>query len=119
MFIISNRHGRKCLTISLQLEPFNDMFKVISDIMAQWYEMIISFIITINFCNAMKMNCALILIFGYHYGRKCLSILLLLEPWNDTFKFISDVIALWYELINIFIITISFCNAMKIHCALI
>ena len=27
--------------------------------MAQWYEMIITILITINFCNAKKMNCAL------------------------------------------------------------
>ena len=35
------------------------MFKAISDIMAHWYELINTFIITINFCNAKKMNCSL------------------------------------------------------------
>ena len=33
--------------------------KVISDILAHWFELINTFIITINFCNAMKMNCAM------------------------------------------------------------
>ena len=32
------------------------MFKVISDIMAQWYLMVNAFIMTINFYNAKKMN---------------------------------------------------------------
>ena len=35
------------------------MFKVISDIMAQWYLMVNAFIITINFYNVKKLNCAL------------------------------------------------------------
>ena len=39
MFIISNDYGRKCLIILLQLEPC-DMFKVNSDVMVHWYEMI-------------------------------------------------------------------------------
>ena len=34
MFIISNHYGIKCVSNLLQLEPCNDMFKVISDIMA-------------------------------------------------------------------------------------
>ena len=33
MFIMSNHHGRNCLSNLLQLEPCNDMFEVISDIM--------------------------------------------------------------------------------------
>ena len=39
MFVISNHCGIKCLIILLQLEPCNVMFKVISEIMAHWYEM--------------------------------------------------------------------------------
>ena len=38
MFIMSNHYGRKCLSNLLQLEPCNDMFKVISDIMAHCYD---------------------------------------------------------------------------------
>ena len=38
MLIISNHYGRNCLSNLLQLEPCNDMLKVISDIMAHWYE---------------------------------------------------------------------------------
>ena len=51
VFIIGNHYGRKCITILLLSEPCNDMFKVISDVMAQWYEMINTFIITIHYCN--------------------------------------------------------------------
>ena len=40
MFILSNHCGRKCASNLLQLEPSIDMFKVISDIMAHWYEML-------------------------------------------------------------------------------
>ena len=40
MFIISNHYGRKCFSILLQLEPCSDKSKVISDVMAHWYEMI-------------------------------------------------------------------------------
>ena len=50
----------------LQLEPCNDMFKVISDVMAHWDEIMNKIIITINFCNAMKMNCALMFIESNH-----------------------------------------------------
>ena len=35
----SNHYGRKCVSNLLQLEPCNDMFKVISDIIAQSYDM--------------------------------------------------------------------------------
>ena len=33
-----HHYGIKCLRNLLQLEPCNDMFKVISDIMAHWYD---------------------------------------------------------------------------------
>ena len=36
LFIISNRNGRIVLSCLIQLEKCNDVFKVISDIMAQW-----------------------------------------------------------------------------------
>ena len=55
MFIMGNHHGGKCLSILLQLITCNDMLKVFSDKMAQWYEMIYTFLITINFCNARKL----------------------------------------------------------------
>ena len=32
------------------------MFQVISDAMAQWYEMINAFLITMNFCTAKENN---------------------------------------------------------------
>ena len=34
-----NHYGIKCLSILLQLVPCINMFKVISDIMARWYDM--------------------------------------------------------------------------------
>ena len=55
--------------VLLQLGPCIDLFKVISDIMVHWYEMINKIIFTINFCNGMKMNCAFMLIISNHYGR--------------------------------------------------
>ena len=55
MSIISNHYGRKCLSILLLLKECNDVFKVISDIMAQWYEMINRIIISINFYNGAFM----------------------------------------------------------------
>ena len=39
MFILSNRYGIKCLSNVLQLETFIVIFKVISDIMAHWYDL--------------------------------------------------------------------------------
>ena len=48
----------------------------------------------INFCNAKKMNCALMFIISNHYGRKCLSNLLHLERCNVMFKVISDIIVI-------------------------
>ena len=83
MFIISNHYGIKCVSNLLQLEPCNDMFKVISDIMEHSYDIWNTIINAINFCNAKKMNCALMFIMSNHYGRKCLSNLLQLEPRND------------------------------------
>ena len=69
-----------------------------------------TFIFAINFCNAAKMNCALMLITSNHYGRKWLSNLLLVEPNNDMFKVISDIMAHWYEMWNTFMFGINFCD---------
>ena len=43
------------------------MFKVISDMLADRYDMRNTIIIAINFCNAKKMNCALISIIMEEY----------------------------------------------------
>ena len=43
MFMISNHYGTKCLIILIELKPCNDIFKVISGIMANWYELINTF----------------------------------------------------------------------------
>ena len=122
MFIISNSYGRKCLTILLQLDltillqlqPCSDLFKVISGIMKNWYELISTFLIRINFCNAKKINCTLMFMISNRDGRKFLSRLV---PCNDVFKVISGIMANWYEMINTFIITINFCIAKKMNCA--
>ena len=50
MFNISNHFGRKRLSDLLHLEPSNDMFKVISEIMAHCY-MLNTFNSAIRFCN--------------------------------------------------------------------
>ena len=52
------------------------MFKVISDIIAYWYEIGMTIVIAIRFCNGKKMICALMFIISYHYGIICLSNLL-------------------------------------------
>ena len=114
MFIISNHYGIKCLSNLLQLEPCNVMFKVISDIMAHWYDMWNSIDIAINFCKAKKMISALMFIISNHYGIKCLSNLQQLEPCNVIFKVISDIMANWCDLW----IAIHFCNGKKMICAL-
>ena len=94
MLIMTNHYGIKCLSNLLQLEPCNVMFKVISDIMAHWYDMWKSIVIAINFCNAKKMICALIFIISNHYGIKCLSNRLQLENCNFMCKVISDIMAI-------------------------
>ena len=94
MFIISNHYGIKCLSNLLQLEPCNVMFKVISDIMAHWYD--VKFNCDCN-CNTKKMICALMFIINNHYGISCLCNLLQLEPCNVMFKVISDIMAHWND----------------------
>ena len=60
--------------------------------------MINTIIITINFCNAMTMNCAFMVFISNHYGRKCLCIIIQLEPYNDIFMVNSNIMAICYEL---------------------
>ena len=55
MFIINYHYGIKSFSNLLQLEPCNDMFKDISDIIAHWHDMRNTIVIAINFCNAKKM----------------------------------------------------------------
>ena len=74
--IISNHYGKICLCYLLQLEPCNVMFKMISDIIAHWYDMRNTIVIAINFCNAKKMISAFMFIISKHCWIKCLSNLL-------------------------------------------
>ena len=91
------------------------MFKVISDIMEHCYDAWNTIINANNFCNAKKKNCAMMFIISNHHGIKCVSNLVQLEPWNDMFKVISDIMAhcyLWNTVIN----AINFCNSMNMNC---
>ena len=69
MFIMGNHYGRKCLSVLIEFEPFDEMFKVISGVVVQFYHMINTSIIVMNFCNAKKINCALKFIISNHYVR--------------------------------------------------
>ena len=80
--MISNHYRIKCLSNLLQIEPCNVMFKVISDIMAHWYDTLNYICYCINFSKAKKMIWALMFILSNHDGIKCLSNLLQLEPSN-------------------------------------
>ena len=66
MFMLSNHYGIKCVSNLLQLEPCNDMFKVVYDI---WH---IALICEIQ----LLLNCALMFILSNHHGIKCVSNLL-------------------------------------------
>ena len=57
-------------------------------------------ITAINFCNAKKMNCALMFIISNYNGIKCVINLVQLEPCNDMFKVISDIMAHCYDMWN-------------------
>ena len=72
-FIISNHNGRFVLRYLIKLDKCNDIFKVISDIMAQWYLMEKAIIITIN------LNCALMFIIRNHCGRIVLTSIIQLQ----------------------------------------
>ena len=68
------------------------MFKVISDIIAQWYDMEMNtIIIVIYFFNGNKMICSLMFITSTHYGIKCLSNRILQQTCSDMFKVISGI----------------------------
>ena len=115
-FIISNPYGIKCPSTPLQSEPYNIMFKVISDILSHWYDLWNTIVIARNFYNSNEMNCALRFIISNHYGIKCLSNQLQLEPCNVMFKVVSVIMAHLY-MWNTIVIAINFCNAK--FCALI
>ena len=74
-----------------------DVFKVVSDIMAQLYAMI----------NGKKINCELMFITSNDYGR----IVFIL-------KLISDIMAQCYLMVYAFVITINFYNVNIMNCAL-
>ena len=114
MLITSNHYGILCVSNLLQIEPCNEMFKVISD-MVHCYDMWSTIINAIR--NGKKM-CALMFIMSNHYGRKCVNNLLQLEPWNDMFIVISDMMAHCYDMWNTIIKAINFCNGKKINSAL-
>ena len=95
MFITSNHYVIKYLCNVLQLERHIVMFKVISDIMAHWYDMWKSIVITIDFCNAKKMICSLMFIICNHYRTKCLTHPLQYKPCN--LKENSFIMAHWYD----------------------
>ena len=67
-------YGIKCLSNLLQLEPCDGMFKVISDIMAHWYEMWNTIVIAIRFCTGKKMIGALLFIVRNHDGIKYITV---------------------------------------------
>ena len=99
MFIIRNHHWIKCLSNILQVEPCNVMHKVISNIMSHCCDMWNTNVIAINFCDGeWKWLCIHAIIICNHYGIKCLSNLLQLEPCNVMIIVISDIIAHWYDI---------------------
>ena len=87
------------------------MFKLISDLMAQWYAMWNTIVMAIDVCIAKKIICTFMIIISYYYGIKCLSNLLQLHPCYVMFKVISDIIAHWYDMWNTIVIAITNCNA--------
>ena len=100
-----------------ELEPFNVMLNMISDIKEHWYDLWNTIVIAINYCNAKKMMRSLMCIISNH-GIKCLSNLLHVEPSEVMFKVISDRMTHWYDLWNTILIAINFCNAKKTICEL-
>ena len=83
----------------LQIEPCNDSFVVNCDFMEHCFEMIKTLIINKFLqCKENELKFLMIII-SNHYGRKCLINLLQLEPCNDIFKVISDIMAHWFEII--------------------
>ena len=70
--IISSHYERKCRSTPLQLDPYNVMVKVISDIMAHWWDLWNGIVISINISNGKKMIRPLRSIISNHYLIKCL-----------------------------------------------
>ena len=83
------------------------MFKIISGMMANCYQLINAFLMTINLCNVKKINCALMFIISNVYGTKRLSILIELVPCNDMLKVVSGIMENWHKLMNTFFIAVS------------
>ena len=71
------------------------MFNVICDITAQCC---CNRFFAFDFFNAKKMICALMIIISNHNGIKYFSNLFQLEPFNDLFKVISDLMAHCYDM---------------------
>ena len=94
----SNHYGRKCHSNLWQSELCNDMLKAISDIMVigmrceihLWLEIISAIIIKKILFDVFISN---------NYGRKFLSNLLQLEPYNDMFNVMSDIMAHSYQML--------------------
>ena len=118
MFNKTNQYGIKCACNLLQLEPCNDMLKVIFVITAHSYHLWNAIVIAITFRNAKKIICALISNISNHYGIKCLCNPLQLEPCNVMFKVISNIMADWNDMWIWIVIAINFCNAKKMICVL-
>ena len=115
MFIISNHDGINCLSNLLQLERYNVMFNVISDIMAHWYHIWNTIVIACYFCNAKKTIGALMFNISNLHGIKCLSKLLQVERCNVMFNVFSDIMAHWYHMWNAIVIAFNFWNARFVH----
>ena len=87
------------------------MFKVISDIMAHWYEMWNTIVIANSFCTGKKWSVHSSLISNLRI--KCLCNLLQLEQCNVMFKVISHIMPHWYDLWNTIVIAINFCKLIS------
>ena len=82
MLIISYHYKIECVRYLLQLEPCNGMFNVICDIMADL--LICKIKNLLQLISAMQRKWFLNdIIISNHYGIKCLSNLLQLEPCNS------------------------------------
>ena len=76
-FDVNHKQSITVLSSFIQFESWNDVFKVISDIMSQLYAMI----------NAKKMNCALMFIISNHNAR--INLINWIE--YELFQVISDI----------------------------
>ena len=76
------------------------MIKAISDIMDNCYDMWNAIIHAINFCNSKKMNTHWCLSSAIVMEWNVFVIFSELEPCNDMFKVISDIMAHCYDMWN-------------------